>query len=390
MEGLSIHVPETHPVFYAGRFAGRVSEAGLPEGCEVLCDWDVLPASLAAVTERASTLVVLDLLSFPFETLTGVQRESPLILALPPEYDAEFLVTVFGKPVFERLDFFDRVAVTDPVVWRSLRERYHWAEGQRVVLESGELEESARTIWALLKAESEAAPSFGDESRYEAGRYWSERGDALAGSAPHRAICSVHHGPDFNKAIHRTQRLAIEPQFAAARGGRAGDVPFDVLEVGAGVGRWAASFEPAKTRFSGLDISEGMVAAARANYPECWFDRLGEDLVFPHGDESFDLVFTVTVMHHNPIPARRTLISEMWRVAKPGARLIFLEDFVSGGWTERSTVYPMPVTKFVELVLEATNGQVVLEHVESLRYPHDDMTRAGLLALSKLGVPKRW
>lgn len=390
MEGLSINVPETHPVFYAGRFAGRVAEAGLPEGCEVLDDWDVLPASLATVTERASTLVVLDPLSFPFETLTGVQRESPLILALPPELDSEFLMSVFGKPVFERLDFFDRVAVADSTVWRNLRESYHWAEGQRIALKSGEPEESARTIWSLLEAESGAAPFFGDESRYEAGRYWSERGDALARSAPHRAICSVHHGPDFNKAIHRTQRLVIEPQFAAARGSRAGDVPFDVLEVGAGVGRWASSFDPVKTRFSGVDISEGMVAAARANFPESRFDRLGEDLVFPHGDESFDLVFTVTVMHHNPTPARRTLISEMWRVTKPGARLIFLEDFVSGGWTERSTVYPMLVTKFAELVLEATNGQVVLEHVESLRYPHDDMTRGGLLALSKLGVPKRW
>lgn len=380
---------KSHPVFYAGRFVDLV-EAGLPEECEVLSDWDVLPASLTGVTERASTLVVLDPLSFPFEVLTGVQREMPLILLLPPDFDTELLVAVFGKVILSRLDFFDRVATPDPAVWESLRGRYHWAGSQRIALESSEPDEAASAIHALLEEESETPDFSGGEDQYEAARYWSERGDALAGSAPHRAICSVSHGPEFNKAIHRTQRAAIEPQFAAARGPRAEDIPFDVLEVGAGVGRWAASFDPSTTRFSGVDVSTGMVAAARANFPEARFDKIGDDLTLPYEDESFDLVFTVTVMHHNPTPARRKLVSEMWRVAKPGGRLLFLEDFVTGGWTEKSTVYPMPVNGFVELLLEATDGQVVLEHVESVKYPHDDRTRGGVLALSRLGVPKRW
>ena len=55
-----------------------------------------------------------------------------------------------------------------------------------------------------------------------------------------------------------------------------------------------------------------------------------------------------------------------------------------------STVYPMSVTGFVELLVDATAGQVVLEHVESIRYHHDDFTRGGLLSVSKLGVAKTW
>jgi len=377
------------PVFYAGRFADRVSDASLPEGCVVLDDWDVLPARLADVMEGASTLVVLDLFSFPFEALSGVQRDVPLIVALPAGFDTDFLTTVFGKAVFERLDFFDRVATADSGAWMSLRRRYGWAEGQSIRLGNGGPDEAAGEIWALLEAES-AAPTFFGDGSYEAARYWSERGDALAESVPHRAICSVRHGPDFNKAMHRVQKAALEPQFAAAGGARAEDVPFDVLEVGVGIGRWAASFDLAKTRFFGVDISEGMVAAARANFPEGRFDRLEPDLRFPCDDESFDLVFSVTVMHHNPTPAKRTLLSEMWRVARPGGRLLFLEDFVVGRWSEKSTVYPMSVLEFVGLLLEATNWQVTLEHVESLRYPHDDMTRGGIIAVSKLGVPKRW
>jgi SAM-dependent methyltransferase len=133
-----------------------------------------------------------------------------------------------------------------------------------------------------------------------------------------------------------------------------------------------------------------MVEAARANFPECRFDRLGEESILPYGDESFDLTFSVTVMHHNPTQTKRALIAEMWRVTRPGGRLMFLEDFVSGGWSTMSTVYPMSVLKFVELLVEATAGQVVLEHVESVRYQHDNFTRGGLLSVSKLGVAKTW
>jgi SAM-dependent methyltransferase len=376
------------PVIYAGRFADRVAQP--PGSSAVLSDWDVLPARLAAGLEEATALVVLDPFSFPFEAMTVEQWDLPIIPLLPARYDADFLQSVFGAPLFERLTFFDRVAVPEgSPVWEDLRRRYRWTEGQRVEVRGESPEEAAAEICALLEAES-SEPSFSGDGSYEALRYWSERGDALAGSVPHRAICSVRHGAGFNKAIHRVQRKALEPQFAAARGARAEDVPFDVLEVGAGVGRWAASFDPARTRFSGVDVSEGMISAARANFPEASFERLGPDLGLPHEDESFDLVYTVTVMHHNPTPAKRTLLSEMWRVARPGGRLIFLEDFVAAKRTEDSTVYPMSVQGFVELLLEATAGQVVLEHFESVRYPHDDMTSGGLLAVTRLGVPKRW
>ena len=374
-------------VVYAGRFADRVAD--LPGGCTVLGDWDVLPARLAAELERATALIVLDPFSFPFEVMTAEQWDVPLIPLLPTGYDAGFLQSVFGAPLFERLTFFDRIAAPEgSPVWEELRRRYRWTEGQRVEVSDGRPEVAAAEICALLGSEPSGPTFFGDDGSYEALRYWSERGDTFAGSAPHRAICSVRHGAGFNKAIHRVQRRALEPQFAAARG--APDVPFDVLEVGAGVGRWASSFDLARTRFFGVDVSEGMISAARANFPEATFERLGSDLELPHEDESFDLVYTVTVMHHNPTPAKRTLLSEMWRVARPGGRLIFLEDFVAAKRSEDSTVYPMSVQGFVELLLEATAGQVVLEHFESVRYPHDDMTRGGLLAVTRLGVPKRW
>lgn len=374
---------------YAGRFCDRLTSTDLPGEPAILGDWDVISTRLDAALGRTSILAVLDMFSFPYEALRGVRTDVPLVLVLPEGFDAEFLVDVFGAAAFERLGFFDRVATGDDALWEKLRLRYAWAESQRLVIGGGSLEDVAEEVGTLLEAE--AAPAgFSGEEQYEAISYWSERGDALANLSPHQAICSLHHDLRFNKAMHRVQAAALEPQFAVARGNRAEGVPFTVLEVGAGIGRWTASFDLAKTRFCGVDISEGMVRAARANFPEGHFDTIGEDLVIPYDDESFDLTYSVTVMHHNPTPAKRTLLSEMWRVTRPGGRLILQEDFVTGKRVASSTVYPMSIMKFVDLLLEATGGQVVLEHVESLRYPHDDLVRGGLLSLSRLGVPKTW
>ncbi len=69
--------------------------------------------------------------------------------------------------------------------------------------------------------------------------------------------------------------------------------------------------------------------------------------------------------------------------------MLFLENFVFTGQPEKPAIYPTSVTEFVNLILDATVGQVVLEHVGSLRYPHEDLFTGGLLSLLRLGVPKR-
>ncbi len=381
-------VTSLRTIVYAGRFADKVSSAELPEGCEVLGEWDVLPFQLASL-EHATTLVVLDLFSFPFEFMTKEQWDVPLVVIVPSGFDATFLSAVFGEAVLGRLGFFDRVATADRDLWKELRLRYRWAGSQRIELRDTLPDEVATEICGRLEGEAAVTPVSSDED-YETIRYWKERGDALAHSAPQRAIHVAHRDPAFDKAVYRVQWEALGPQFVAARGVRAEDVPFEALEVGVGVGRWASKLDPANTRLTGLDVSESMIQAARADFPEGRFDLLEEGLAFPYAEESFDLAFTVSVMHHNPTTAKRTLISEMWRVTRPGGRLMFLEDFVSEKRTPGSTVYPMSISGFVDLVLEATAGRVVLEHFEALRYPHDPFFRGGLLSLSKVGTPQAW
>jgi ubiquinone/menaquinone biosynthesis C-methylase UbiE len=335
------------PVIYAGRFVDKIPDGGLPGDCVVLGEQDALPHNLGRVLDRASTLSLLDLPSFPFEAMTGDHWDVPMVVIIPSGLGVESLTTSFGAVPFERLGFFDRVVVSNPVTWDGLRRKYHWAESQRVSVVSDHPDEVVRTACTLLAD-------------------------------------GIDHGLRFDKALHRVQAAALEPRFAAA-GGKG---PLDVLEVGSGAGRWASSFDQTKTRFVGIDAREDLVETACANFPEGRFDHLGSDLLFPYEDECFDLVFSVTVMHRNPAPAKRTLLSEMWRVARPGARLVFLETFVFPGQPKEPVIYPMSVTAFADLILDATAGQVVLEHVESLRYPGEDLRRGGLISLLRLGVSR--
>lgn len=339
-----------HPVVYAGRFVDQVAGADLPKDCIVLGEQDALPYELAKVLNRANTLILLDLFSFPLEAMIDDHWDVPMLIVLPSDFDAESLTTTFGSVLFERLTFFDRIVNPDSVLWEELRRKYCWAESQRLPVTGNRPGEIATEVCALFEVESSNLRS--------------------------------------NKALHRAQAAVLEPQFVAVQERRDAKVPLDVLGVGAGVGRWAPSFDPAKTRFVGLDIDEGTTETARANLPDYRFDRLGSDLLFPYDDESFDLVFSVTAMHRYPTADKRTLLSEMWRVARPGGRLLFLEDFVFARQPVESAVHPISVTEFVDLTLDATAGQVVSEHVESLRYPDEDLHRVGLISLVRLGVPR--
>jgi ubiquinone/menaquinone biosynthesis C-methylase UbiE len=115
-----------------------------------------------------------------------------------------------------------------------------------------------------------------------------------------------------------------------------------------------------------------------------------ENLELPLENESIDIAFTVTVMHHNSHKAKLKMVSEMWRVLVPGGHLVFLEDFVTGKQTKKGTVYPMSITSFSELLMEATGGQVVLKDFESVKYKHDLLFRGGCISVVRLGVPARW
>ena len=349
-------------IVYAGRFADRLSGNNLPGSCVLLNEQDVLAHKLDRLLKRADALVVLDLLSFPLGAVHGEHWDVPLVVVLPPDSDAKSLIATFGKVLFERLGFFDYIATKDSVLWEELRRQYRWAEGQLVAIPSNDPSE-----WSAIRTLLEIV--------------------SISPATPEAA------GNDYDwrldKALHRTQAAVLAPRFAAVREKLDTGAPLDVLEVGVDTGRWVSSFDPEETRFVGTDIREGSIDTARRNFPEGRFDYLGPDLLFPYEDESFDLVFSVGFVNRVSGPARKTLLSEMWRLTRPGGRLLFLESFVPKDQPGKpNNIRPISVNEFQDLILDATAGRVALEYVESLRYPDEDLRRGGLVSLLRLGVPK--
>jgi SAM-dependent methyltransferase len=109
-----------------------------------------------------------------------------------------------------------------------------------------------------------------------------------------------------------------------------------VLEIGCGSGRYALYVaESARCRVLGLDLNaEGVrnagALAERQNLSEqVRFQQCDVSQPLPFADENFDAVYSNDVFCH--IPARLALLRELWRVLKPGGRMLFSDALVIGG-----------------------------------------------------------
>jgi len=100
-----------------------------------------------------------------------------------------------------------------------------------------------------------------------------------------------------------------------------------LLDFGCGIGRLTRAFAPHFGRCVGLDISEGMIRAARAynaHLPNCQFlvnDRPNlQDLA----SNSFDMIYTNIVLQHLPSrDAIKRYVAEFVRLLRPQGLLVF-------------------------------------------------------------------
>jgi SAM-dependent methyltransferase len=97
-----------------------------------------------------------------------------------------------------------------------------------------------------------------------------------------------------------------------------------VLDVGCGVGLMSRYVGNHFGRLHGIDIAPGVVEQASAQVPKGKF-RLYDGKRIPFEDDTFDVAFTVCVLHHVPPTQWESLVSEMARVLKPGGLLYIFE-----------------------------------------------------------------
>lgn len=131
-------------------------------------------------------------------------------------------------------------------------------------------------------------------------------------AAKYDAWFATPHG----RYVWRFEREAVMELAAVAPG-------LEVADIGCGTGIYTGELLAAGARVVGVDISPEMLAIAAAKtaaYGDAVSFLPGDAAALPFADGSFDLVTSITAMEFFSKPGE--CLQEMYRVVKPGGRLI--------------------------------------------------------------------
>jgi len=155
----------------------------------------------------------------------------------------------------------------------------------------------------------------------------------------------------------------------------------DVLEIAVGTGRNLRHY-PEGVRLTGIELSPEMLELARREAAEVGREadlRVGDAEALEFEDESFDTV--TCTLSLCTIPDDRAAVQEMWRVLRPGGRLLLMEHVRSPAGPIR-----MGQRALEPLMLRFEQDHLLrepLEHVRAVGFAVERLER------SKAGIVER-
>ncbi len=157
-------------------------------------------------------------------------------------------------------------------------------------------------------------------------------------SATYRQVRIETYGEDFGQTSWvTTEESNAIPQLLGLRSDSF------VLEVGCGSGGYALHLgEKVGCRLIGLDINEpgvrnaNQLALARGLASQVRFEQCDASKNLAFDDNTFDAVFSNDVLCH--LPGRPEVLVEIFRVLKPGGRMLFSDALVIGGMVSHEEI----------------------------------------------------
>lgn len=197
-----------------------------------------------------------------------------------------------------------------------------------------------------------------NSNTYDPETYWDSRAEA-SNQDELKAVSVEGALKEENRCIDRIQRHLMKAAMNAIR--EHSDLNGKkVLDFGCGTGRWTDFFSSYGLDYHGIDISNEMLKIGCASHNRTNFRHIKNDVI-PFPDNTFHLVCSLTVLHHNAYENQEKMVGEMVRVLQKDGYLLLFEAY---GKKKQSEIimFPRMLPEWINLVEKQNLSMIWLRY----------------------------